>query len=165
MREQVSAFMDNELTLEDAPHLVLALQSNADLAEAWSTYHLIGDALRNEGMLHRNLKASVLTQLHHDSIVVLAPAASASKRTVKPSVTWSVAASVAAVMFVGWMALRHNQIDQGFNMQMAHNNNSASSVALTEVPAEYLQAHQSLAGNYANYSRPDSYINASVTLH
>ena len=46
--EQISALMDGELEHDEAAGLVPVLKQRVDLREAWSSYHLIGEALRGE---------------------------------------------------------------------------------------------------------------------
>jgi hypothetical protein len=48
LREQLSAFMDGELPAEECALLVKRVSANAELAQCWHAYHLIGDALNDE---------------------------------------------------------------------------------------------------------------------
>jgi sigma-E factor negative regulatory protein RseA len=72
-----------------------------------------------------------------------------TKSLAKTSAAWSIAASVAAVMFVGWVVLQ----------QQVHNNvNAAPAQIAQNVASEYVLAHQSMApSSTAYYIQPASY--------
>lgn len=101
MKENLSAWMDDELSGEQARPLLSQLKRDAELRTSWDCYHLIGDAVR--GVHGPDLHARICARLDAEP-TVLAP-----QRRAKPerlsNVALSVAASVAAVVFVGWMAL------------------------------------------------------------
>ncbi len=86
-----------------------------------------------------------LMQKMESEPAILAPRA--KKTAIKTSSMWSIAASFAAVMFVGWMVL-HQQVQEGLApVEIAQN-----------VPSEYLLAHQSMAPtNAAYFIQPASY--------
>ena len=101
MKENLSAWMDDELSGEHAGPLLTRLTRDAELRGNWDCYHLIGDALR--GVQGSDLCARVSTRLDAEP-TVLAP----RRRSATNKLSWyvlSAAASVAAVAFVGWMAL------------------------------------------------------------
>jgi len=50
MKEQLSAYMDNELSGLEERRLFAALETDAGLRHAWERYHLIRAALRKEGL-------------------------------------------------------------------------------------------------------------------
>lgn len=159
MTEQISALIDDELTDEDAMRALGSMQSSKQAMEAWSQYHLIGDAMRNSAMLSAEFKQSLMQKLDAEP-TVLAPNAVLSKvsapavaKHTKLPVKWSIAASVAAVMVVGWVAM-HEQTQPA---------NAVAPIALAQVelpqadsseqsiPAEYLMAHQSSAPSASSY--------------
>jgi sigma-E factor negative regulatory protein RseA len=71
----------------------------------------------------------------------------ASTKFANNSKVWSIAASVAAVMFVGVMVLQLNQSDELAPVEIAQS-----------VPVEYLQAHQAAAASgSANYIQNASF--------
>ena len=136
MKDQISALMDDEFDVEGSGHLLTAVQAGGELAECWKTYHLIGDAMRGQAFLQSDLKHRLMERLDME------PAILAPRIAKRSPVLWSVAASVAAVMFVGWMVIQ--QQTQG-----------AADVAPLEiaqnVPSEYLLAHQASSANSAAY--------------
>ena len=137
MKEQISALMDDDLALEDAEYLMTALKANGEVAKSWATYHLIGDVIRGNKVLRHDMTASIMQEIAKHP-TVLAPKSRLAKNK---QVVWSVAASVAAVFFVGLVVL--------------HQQSQEASVAPIEiaqaVPAEYLRAHQSMSPSNAAY--------------
>lgn len=144
MKEQISALMDNDLALEDAEYLMTALKANGEAAKSWATYHLIGDVMRGNKVLRHGMTASIMQEIAKQP-TVLAPKPSLVKNK---QVAFSVAASVAAVFFVGLVVL--------------HQQSQEASVAPIEIaqamPAEYLRAHQSMSpSNAAYFIQPASF--------
>lgn len=154
MKDQISALMDDELDPEASEHLFEALTKDSEYYACWSTYHLIGDSLRGTPQFSPDFHQRLMQRIAAEP-TVLAPR---RKITVKRTHLMSVAASVAAVMFVGWMVLQQQ------TQQPAQDLNPAS-VAQNSVPPEsfnsYLLAHQDLAPDNgmqtAYYVRPVTY--------
>ncbi|MDP2640748.1 MAG: sigma-E factor negative regulatory protein [Sulfuritalea sp.] len=138
MKETLSAWMDSELSGEHAGPLLPQLKRDAELRRNWDCYHLIGDALR--GVHGPDLCAGIRARLDAEP-TVLAP----QRRRKPEKLRWaalSVAASAAAVVFVGWMVLSGTQQD---SVQVAAA--PAAEVKQVAVPAgegakDYLLAHQ-----------------------
>ncbi len=107
--ERVSALMDGELEQDEATRLIPALRQRDELRDAWSTYHLIGDALRGQPCMDCTVARSVSAQLAAEP-TVLAPRAqrAARGRDVKRWALPSLAAA-AAVATVTWMSLETQQ--------------------------------------------------------
>ncbi len=144
MKDQISALMDDEVALHEAEYLYTALKAEGESRECWMTYHLIGDAMRGSPIFKQDLRQRIMQELD-DGPVVLAPQAAQrpeAHKERKTPVLWSVAASVAAVMFVGLIVLQQQpqQAEDIMPMEIAQN-----------LPAEYLQAHQSVAPSSAAY--------------
>lgn len=167
MKQQLSAFIDGEMSPDEASHLVTAVKAGGEVKQAWSSYHLIGDVMRGDQALSKDLTSRIMQALDAEP-TVLAPNLqqsahiqsddSVSQEGLKPNQTkrilqsnrlWSIAASVAAVFFVGVMTLQqYMQEDALAPVQIAQ-----------ELPEEYLAAHQFAAPSSAAY-----YIqNASFT--
>ena len=144
MKDKISALMDGDLALKDAEYLMTAIKAKGEAAEAWATYHLIGDVLRDDPVMRPDLTSKIMQEVAKQPRV-LAPKPSIN--FVKHPILWSMAASVAGVFFVGWMVL-HQQIQDGLApVEIAQN-----------VPSEYLLAHQSMAPtNAAYFIQPASY--------
>ncbi|QVL45305.1 MAG: sigma-E factor negative regulatory protein [Methylophilaceae bacterium] len=148
MKNQLSALIDGEFDIEESEHILTALKADGELKEAWKHYHLIGDAMRGslEGAadysanIIRALEAEPTVLAVNKTVQVVVPVT--EKQTNKTPVIWSVAASVAAVMFVGLMV---------FELQFGEQDNMAPVELANSVPMEYLQAHQSMAPSSAAY--------------
>ncbi len=148
MKNQLSALIDGELDVEEVEHLLSAMKASGDVKEAWQHYHLIGDAMRDEVQTPLNVSDKIMQALEDEPTVLVtnkqvqSDAPLAARRSKKLPMVWSVAASVAAVMFVGLMTF-----DLPFNEP-----NALTPIAIAEsVPMEYLQAHQSIAPSSAAY--------------
>lgn len=55
MKDQLSAFMDGEIALSDAQHLMTGVSVGGELKQAWQHYHLIGDAMRGDVHMHHDM--------------------------------------------------------------------------------------------------------------
>jgi sigma-E factor negative regulatory protein RseA len=153
MTEQISALIDDELTSEEADYIFTSMQSSKLAADTWGRYHLIGDAMRGASALSPHFKQNLMQKLDMEP-TVLAPHAikvkvsRVDKIKDKLPATWSIAASFAAIMVVGWMAM-HAQTQPS---------NEAAPIEIAKlepsdqsIPAEYLMAHQASAPSASSY--------------
>ena len=137
MKERISQLMDGELDDKSAADLIAKLSREGEAAEAWRTYHLIGDALRGTAPLSDDFTARVAWKLA-DQPTVLAPG------RVRPEPRrWftasAAAASVAAVALVGWLAFTpQNEIAPS----VAKADAQPAIVPLPDAANDYLLAHQ-----------------------
>ncbi len=158
MNEQISALLDGEMAIEDAAHIFTAVQSSKQAAEAWSQYHLIGDAMRGDAILSAQFKQKLMQKIEMEATVLAPNAALVSqvaevKRRSKTPVVWSVAASFAAVMVVGWMVL-HQQSQSGSELapvEVALAVGTQDGAIDQGIPAEYLNAHHASAPSVSSY--------------
>ena len=150
MKDQLSALIDGELDVASAEHVIKAAKTAGELKNCWAHYHLIGDAMRNQAHSSHDFSARVMQALENEPII-FAPNANinantgtsagvASRAALNANKVWSIAASVAAVMFVGVMVLQLNQTEALAPVEIAQS-----------IPTEYLQAHQAAAPNGAAY--------------
>ena len=150
MNEQISALIDDEIAVHDAAHLITSVQSNKQANEAWSHYHLIGDAMRGSTIFGPEFKHNLMRKLDTEATVLSPNAALAADKIVNSRssfknqipASWSIAASCAAVMVVGWMAI---------NQQTQTGNELAPVEVAQTIPAEYLMAHQSSVPTASTY--------------
>lgn len=136
MNEKLSAWMDGELDGEDARRLPSQLKDNPDLRASWDCYHLIGDSLR--GVQAPDLCARISAQLEAEPTVLAPQRRNATEKLRRYAL--QAAASVAAVAFVGWMALPGSQQE---TLQVA----AKTEIKQVAAPAgegakDYLLAHQ-----------------------
>jgi sigma-E factor negative regulatory protein RseA len=165
MTEQISALADDEIALKDAEHLMVAMQTNSHAAEVWGQYHLIGDVMRGTATLSPGFKQNLMHKIELEP-TVLAPNAGwmnqaqthqqSAEITSKTPVTWSIAASFAAVMVVGWMLLQTQVTDTLAPVVVAQAVVTKQAPALPieaeqAIPDEYLMAHQASAPTASSY--------------
>lgn len=164
MTEEISALADDEIGLKDAEHLIAAMQTNSHAAEAWSRYQLIGDVMRGTATLSPSFKQNLMQKIELEP-TVLAPNAGwmnqhqahqhSAETISKTPVTWSIAASFAAVMIVGWMVLQTQVSDtvapqvvaQAVTVKQA----PVLPVVAQAIPDEYLMAHHASAPTVSSY--------------
>jgi sigma-E factor negative regulatory protein RseA len=182
MTEQISALLDDEIALDDAEYLMAGGQANGHAVDAWSQYHLIGDVMRGASALSPSFKQSLMAKIDLEPTVLSPNAAwikeptafneanelneARSKKQVldmksksPPTnlpVVWSVAASLAAVMVVGWIVLQTQVSSQATPVLVAQATQPQEPITLAsatgqEIPAEYLMAHQASAPSASSY--------------
>ena len=156
MKDQLSALIDGEFDIENAEHLIVSAKSTGEMSESWAQYHLIGDAMRGDESLSVDFTRRVMLALENEQMELASQVAAITtnvssiaevrRNNPKWSLTkampiWSVAASVAAVMFVSYMVLQQNVAStQLAPVEIAQN-----------MPMEYIQAHQNAAPTNAAY--------------
>jgi sigma-E factor negative regulatory protein RseA len=109
-KDRISALMDGELDAGELETALAALRREGEALNAWRTYHLIGDALQGRALLDSACASRVLARLAQEpALLGTLPAgvvAPARQRWFVPS---ALAAGVAAVALVGWMAFAPRQ--------------------------------------------------------
>lgn len=119
MREKISALVDGELDSEDAQRSIRELRGDAEYRDCWERYHMIGDALRNKlpNELNSGFAASISQAIAAEDVLQtdstslgvteLSSFSQAKEKeksrqpVAKPWVGFAVAASVAAMAYVG----------------------------------------------------------------
>lgn len=142
MNEHVSRLMDGEVDASELDAACAMLKGDVAMT-VWNCYHTIGDALRGETAVTRNVGAAVSRRLTAEP-TVLAPRMRAVSRPA--SWAWAAAASLAAMTVVGWTA--YSMIDAtpaGFAKAREAGTMRAAQLRPATVPADYLLAHQEYA--------------------
>jgi sigma-E factor negative regulatory protein RseA len=106
MKDRLSALMDGELDDRSAAEVIQALGHDREAMDAWRTYQLISDAMREGRLLSSGFSARFSDRLSREP-TVLAPRAQfpGLQRAPQRWFALSAAASVvAAVGLVGWLA-------------------------------------------------------------
>jgi sigma-E factor negative regulatory protein RseA len=106
--ERISELMDGELEAREARRQLARLNQDQELANCWSTFHLIGDALRGERPLAREISSRVARLLANEPTVLAPRSFTPTKRAATYAV--SVAASLSAVALVAWIAFFNNPL-------------------------------------------------------
>ena len=147
MKTKISALMDGELDAREQHAPLSALGGDGEALETWRTYHLISDALRGSALLSADCGARVAQRLAEEP-ALLGPLPSDVRppersRWFVPS---ALAASAAAVAFVGWIALAPQQgagpapVAKGAPTTVAAK--EPARLPLTSAEQDYLIAHQ-----------------------
>ncbi len=150
MRENVSALMDGELDDDGAQKALEAMKRDPQLHRTWLSYHLIGDALRRHPGLAQNYAERVLERLQGEPAIM---ARGALRQQSGPGrLTMSIAASLAGIGVVAWLAVSMNDQSAAPAQAVAVASPPPVAAAAPVVPAsaalpsgalkEYLFAHQ-----------------------
>jgi sigma-E factor negative regulatory protein RseA len=149
--EKISALMDGELGRWASKAQIQRLEQDLALGEGWETYHLIGDALRQEAKFGSEFTRRLHQRLEQEPVVI-APHMRLSQRIVRHSLP--VAAGFGGVAVVTWLALSL----QPFAPQSTPvaGPTPAQPAAVAAVPAsaqaaasDYLRAHQEFSPSAA----------------
>lgn len=145
MKSKISALVDGEQAADETGTALAALGDDGEAREAWSTYHLIGDAMRDSDSLSPDFAARVAERIAREP-VVLAPAAQpVPKRSRWFALAAAAAASVAGIALVATVALDPRQGQPP--VAQAPRAAPAAKAELARVPPpaaadDYLLAHQ-----------------------
>jgi sigma-E factor negative regulatory protein RseA len=196
MSEYISALADGEIDQDENAALIGAMLQNKKSMQAWREYQLIGDVMRNDQLLSVDFTQNFMQKLEQEP-TVLSPNAILRQSVKTPNgampevnahvekmagnmhprnmhhserlpVFWSVAASCAAVMVVGWVLLNQQikeekavsgmtvaQNTQAVQSTVAPANVSATAPTTPQeylaIPPEYLAAHQHSAPSASSY--------------
>ena len=142
MKDKISVFMDGELDDKAAAQMIDVLGRDREALEAWRTYHLISDALRESRLLSEGFTARVAAQLDQEP-TVLAP----QRLQPQPRPWYALAASIAAVALVGWLgfAPQETAVAPVAQAPVASKPVAEIKPALVPLPSgtnDYLLAHQ-----------------------
>ncbi len=148
MKQKLSAMMDDAAEDHECESCVKHLKEDPELLATWELYHLIGDALR--GNTAPDIAERVQKRLAAEP-TILAPRARERPRR---RMTWyalSMAASVAAVALVGWMALPLFDLPREAASQVAVQvpEPPSAAVPVPQGVGDYLLAHQRFSPSVA----------------
>jgi sigma-E factor negative regulatory protein RseA len=147
--EKISQLMDGELGRHETKTTIQRLESDQGLAQSWETYHLIRDSLRREAQLPLDFTRKVHERLAQEPTVV-APHTRLSHRAVR--YTLPLAAGVAGIALVGWLALSFQEPSDTARSPLASNQGAGPPVLLQSNRGpvnDYLTAHQEFSPSTA----------------
>lgn len=151
MKAKISAMMDGELEANELSEPLSAIAADRDARESWHTYHLISDALRGDAILSADCARRVAQRLAREpALVAPLPHAVRPPQGARWFVPSALAASVAAVAFVGWIALAPRPgpapavapVAQAPKPAPVARAAEPPRVPLTSAAQDYLMAHQ-----------------------
>lgn len=134
--EEISLWMDGELDAERAKHACERCRGDV-LLTTWQCYHWIGDHLRGLDNLSTAFTPRLMARLATEP-TVLAPRLRATPATL----AWALAAGVAAVGVVGWVALTTMSVPQSTTVATAQQAPARPVDLRRPVVNDYLLAHQ-----------------------
>ena len=143
MKDGISALMDGELDERAATDALNGLRREREAAEAWRTYHLIGDSMRDTRNLSPGFSARLTQRLAAEPTVLARTRPTLAPRRWLPM---AVAAS-AAVALVGWVAFAPQAPLAPAPVAKVQPAAEAKPVA-TPIPSaasDYLLAHQAVS--------------------
>jgi sigma-E factor negative regulatory protein RseA len=148
MKAKISALMDGELDTRELSAPMSALGTDREAVETWRTYHLISDALQGRTLLANECLRRVVARLAEEpALIGPLPTDVVRPERSRWFVPSALAASVAAVALVGWMAFLPRQ-DTGSLAPMAGPPQPAqvaktpTRLPMTAATRDYLIAHQ-----------------------
>jgi sigma-E factor negative regulatory protein RseA len=146
MTKELSALLDGELEPHEAQRLWSDMKANSHLHALWDDCHLIGAVLRREEPVAVDMRSRVMTSLAEEP-VVLAPRP--ARRQGWQGSLVALAASVAGVAVVGWLALAQQNPSSERATMARLENARPTTVAVPPQDVseyqEYLLAHQTNA--------------------
>lgn len=157
MKEAISALMDGELDEHEMERSIRDLQGTPEQRQAWQRYHLIGDALRKN--LPSHLDGSFASRVSQAIAAEAAPATSvvefkprarpapAPRAAIsKPLAGFALAASVAAVAYLGVGMIA---VDEQAAPRLASNTPQTVLPVMQQTPLEGIQTVQGQRWNLA----------------
>lgn len=136
--------MDGELCGDEAEVLLAKIRQHPEARQEWSTYHLIGDVLRQPDYLASNVSAAFLERLHAEP-TVLAPH---SQRNSKAGLFAMSAAAL--IMVIAWLVWLLMIINAELVIQQVQRSNALpdasvlthANLQVNDNMNDYLLAHQ-----------------------
>lgn len=154
MKESVSAMMDGELEKSLSEEELSLLYEDESFREIWNTYHLIGDAMRNNSVLATDVRYIVAERLKIEPVVQI------PKKWFRETMRWqrwvggiAVTASImVAVLVTG--GIFNPRTDQSVEQALNPSIDQQRSYDFPDVDNPYLSAHQEMMTdiNVAHYN-------------
>ena len=145
LEEKVSALVDGELSHEEVYHLCDTLKNDQASQTCWRHYHLISDALKNnlpdrlpEDFVNR------VSQALESEPHLYSPSTHGSNKPqafLRPAIGFAMAASVAAVVFVGLGWNNQTAVDQAPSLAANSVTPPAITTASTAPVISYTKVH------------------------
>jgi sigma-E factor negative regulatory protein RseA len=151
MKSSISALMDGELDANELDEPLRALRENGEARDAWRSYHLISDVLQGRSMIATDCLRRVAARLAEEpALIGPLPGPVAAPVRNKWFIPSALAASLAAVALVGWMAFAPPQgpgtafapVAKAPAPALAPAAQEPARVTLTPAAQDYLYAHQ-----------------------
>ena len=145
MKAKISALMDGELQDDETAVPLQALREKVEARATWREYHLIGDALRDTQLLSRGFSARFAARLEIEPTILAAATIPKRAQERRFRVPLSIAASVAAVVTVAFVAYPQLTGDPQVAQAPVPAPVATAEIARVAMPKgadDYLRAHQ-----------------------
>ncbi|MEW6164366.1 MAG: sigma-E factor negative regulatory protein [Pseudomonadota bacterium] len=160
----LSALFDGETEAMTVRQVTAAARQEPELRDAWRAYALIGEQLRHEGHAVPDMTADIMDRIRQEP-VVFAPHRLPAPTRQHPLL--ALAASVAGIAMVGWLALSGDShvLPSGSDLAAVPPGQTFARIDRADLPpaaparaaaettaradmSEYLLAHQTQAANF-----------------
>ena len=113
MKEKISALMDGELDSIDVAETISQIKESEELRNEWSTYHLIGDILRQPAMSTPDIASKIRNEVNIEPSVLAPDIPKKEKSQVFAfAIAASMLATVAAVSWMGGQTINRPLTDE-----------------------------------------------------
>ena len=142
MKSRISELMDDELGKREAAAPLDTLKAEGEARDAWRTYHLIGDSMRDTHMLSEGFAARVAAKIAVEPTVMAPGRAAAAPVQPRWRTLSAIAAGVAAVAFVAGLAFTLQDGAAPGTQVAKQQAQEIVQVAPPDKANDYLYAHQ-----------------------
>ena len=154
--EKISALVDGEMHREEMDHVFNDLKHNETGQMCWRHYHLISDALKNNlpDKLPEDFVDRVSLALESEPLLLTPPRRRSFKSPtfLRPAVGFALAASVAAVVFIGLGWNTQTGVEQLPNLA---SNTTPDTSAITTVSTQPTIAYTNVHGRQWDVEQPE----------
>ena len=113
MKDKISALMDGELDSTDVADTISQIKESEELRNEWSTYHLIGDILRQPAMSTPDIASKIRNEVNIGPSVLAQEIPKKEKSQVFAfAIAASMLATVAAVSWMGGQTINRPLTDE-----------------------------------------------------
>ena len=158
--EKISALVDGEMSREEIDKLLDGLKHDEGSQMCWRHYHLISDALKNNlpDELPEDFVTRVSLALESEPLLLTPPPRRRTHNTpayLRPAIGFALAASIAAVVFIGLGWNTQNTQTGVEQMPSLASNNVADRSAITTVSAQPTIAYTHVHGRQWDIEQPE----------
>jgi len=131
MKDKISALMDGELDSIEVADTISQIKESEELRNEWSTYHLIGDILRQPSMSTPDIASKIRNEVDIEPIILTPDIPKEKKSQVFAfAIAASMVAAVAAVTWMGGQTMNRPLTDEP-SLQAVINNELAEPTVTT----------------------------------
>ena len=155
LEEQLSALVDGEMPREEIDGLVDGLKHDESSQMCWRHYHLISDALKNNlpDELPEDFVSRVSLALDSEPLLSTPPRRAANAPAfLRPTIGFALAASVAAVAFIGLGWNTQTGMEQ---MPTLASNNATAPSGITTVSTQPTISYTNVHGRQWDVEQPE----------